>query len=327
MKARVRVAVIVSALGGLALAVFLVAWFGAAPVLKALEAIGWRGLLVLIALHLVLMLICGRAWYSVMPPGRRVALPIAVAARILRDAGGELLPISAAGGAVLGARALMLARMQGAMAFATTIVDVTVELLAQLVFTGFGVVTLLRSGWAPHLGTPALLGLGVGIAAAVGFVLAQRWGLFLLLERLSARFAARDPAWQSSEGSVHDAIRGIYRRRSGIVVGLSCHFLAWSGTTIEAWVALRLIGTPLPLGSVLLLESLTYALRSAAFFVPSGLGVQEGAYVLLGGVVGLSPGTALALSLAKRARELSIGIPALLIWQAIETRALRRARA
>jgi glycosyltransferase 2 family protein len=74
-----------------------------------------------------------------------------------------------------------------------------------------------------------------------------------------------------------------------------------------------------------MVESLLYALRSAAFFVPSGWGVQEGAYVVLGAVVGLSPGTALALSLAKRAREVAIGVPALLIWQAIETRAVRRA--
>jgi glycosyltransferase 2 family protein len=325
MKRRVRLAVILSALGGLALAIFLIAWFGAAPVLSALAAIGWRGLVLLACLHLVLMFICGCAWHAVMPAETRVALGIAMAARILRDAGSELLPISAAGGAVLGARALVLARMQGVMAFATTIVDVTVELMAQLCFTALGVIVLLRGGWAPDLGTPALAGLAIGVAAAFGFVLAQRLGFFRMLERLSARVAAREPTWRPPEGSVHDAIRDIYRRRSGIVVGLSCHFLAWTATTIEAWVALRLIGTPLPLGAVLMVESLLYALRSAAFFVPSGWGVQEGAYVVLGAVVGLSPGTALALSLAKRAREIAIGVPALLIWQAIETRAVRRA--
>ena len=325
MKRRVRLAVILTALGGLALTIFLVAWFGAGPVLSALAAIGWRGLVLLACLHLVLMFICGCAWHSVMPPEKRVALGIAMAARILRDAGAELLPISAAGGAVLGARALMLARMQGAMAFATTIVDVTVELMAQLCFTALGIVVLLRGGWAPHLGTPALIGLAVGIAAAFGFVLAQRLGFFLLLERLSARVAARESTWRPPVGSVHDAIREVYSRRSGIVVALSCHLLAWSGTTIEAWVALHLIGSPLPLGTVLMIESLIYALRSAAFFVPSGWGVQEGAYVVLGAMVGLPPGTALALSLAKRARELAIGVPALLIWQAIETRAFRSA--
>jgi len=325
MNRRVHLAVLLGALGGVALAVFLVLWFGAGPVLTALEAIGWRGLVILALLHLVLMVLCGTAWYAVMPPERRVLLPTAVAARILRDAGSELLPISAVGGAVMGARALMLARIPGAFAFGTTVVDITLELMAQLVFTLLGVLALLHSGLAPELGTTILIGLGVGVAAAAGFVLAQRWGLFRLLERLSDKLAMRDPSLRAHEGGLHDAIGMLYRRHGGIVTGFCCHVVAWTATTIEAWVALRLIGTPLPLATVLMLESLTYAMRSAAFFVPSGWGVQEGAYVVLGALVGLSPGTALALSLAKRARELTIGVPALLTWQAIEARALRRA--
>jgi hypothetical protein len=47
--------------------------------------------------------------------------------------------------------------------------------------------------------------------------------------------------------------------------------------------------------------------------------VQEGAYVMLGGLFGLPPDTALALSLLKRARDLAIGIPALATWQALES--------
>ena len=54
--------------------------------------------------------------------------------------------------------------------------------------------------------------------------------------------------------------------------------------------------------------------------VPSGLGVQEGAYALLGPLFGLPADAALALSLLKRARDLAIGIPLLLGWQVIESR-------
>ena len=52
--------------------------------------------------------------------------------------------------------------------------------------------------------------------------------------------------------------------------------------------------------------------------VPNGLGVQEGAYTLLGPLFGLPAEMALALSLTKRARDISIGVPALLVWQAME---------
>lgn len=325
MGPRTRLALLLSALGGLALAIFLVVWFGAASVLKALEAIGIAGLLLLAALHLVPMLCCGAAWRTVTPPAQRRPLVTTTAARILRDAGAELLPISPAGGAVMGARGLMLAQMAPGMAFATTVVDLTLELMAQLVFTAAGVAVLIAGAWAPQLGAMALAGLGLGLAAAFGFVLAQRVGLFLLLERLSARVARGNEAARAPDGGVHALIGTLYRRRSAVAAALLCHTLAWSATAVESWVALRLIGAPLPFPAVFMIESLVLALRSAAFFVPSGWGIQEGGYVLLGALVGLPAGTALALSLAKRARELTLGIPALLAWQALETRLLRRA--
>jgi hypothetical protein len=40
---------------------------------------------------------------------------------------------------------------------------------------------------------------------------------------------------------------------------------------------------------------------------------------------GLAPETALALSLAKRARDVSLGLPTLLAWQLGEARAVLRA--
>jgi hypothetical protein len=74
----------------------------------------------------------------------------------------------------------------------------------------------------------------------------------------------------------------------------------------------------LPFGVVLVIESLLYATRSAAFFVPAAVGVQEGAYIVLGAAFGLGPDMALALSLLKRARDLVIELPALGAWQIIE---------
>jgi len=60
------------------------------------------------------------------------------------------------------------------------------------------------------------------------------------------------------------------------------------------------------------LESLGQAIRGAGFAIPGALGVQEGGYLLLAPLAGLAPGAALALSLAKRVRELLLGLPGLL---------------
>ena len=324
-RSKLRLTAAASALAGLAFAVALVGWFGFGAVAAAAIAVGWRGLLALVLLHLGLMVVCGIAWRVLLPPGQRVGVWVATAARLLRDAGGELLPISPAGGAVMGARALILAHVPGVAAFASVVVDLTTELFAQLGFTALGIAVLLQGGWAPRLGTPALAGLAIAAAAAAGFVLAQRAGMFRMLERFTRRIMLpREAPALPHEFGTHEMIHETYRRRSGIVIGFLGHFIAWLATSLEAWLALMFIGAPLPLAAVLALESLIYALRSAAFFVPSGLGVQEGGYVVLGAFFGLGPESALALSLVKRARELTIGLPTLIVWQALEARFWRR---
>ena len=81
---------------------------------------------------------------------------------------------------------------------------------------------------------------------------------------------------------------------------------------------LRLAGAPLGFLTVFVIESLLYAVRTVAFAIPNAVGVQEGAYVLIGAAFGLTPEMALAISLLKRARDLVIGLPVLAIWQAVE---------
>ena len=69
-----------------------------------------------------------------------------------------------------------------------------------------------------------------------------------------------------------------------------------------------------------MLESLSQAARTAAFAIPGGLGVQDGALLLLCAQIGLGAETGLALSLAKRCRELVLGLPGLLAGYVIGTR-------
>jgi len=64
--------------------------------------------------------------------------------------------------------------------------------------------------------------------------------------------------------------------------------------------------------------------RSMAFMVPQALGVQEGGYIMMGAMFGVPAEAALALSLVRRARDLTIGVPVLLLWQIMEGRRLTR---
>jgi hypothetical protein len=65
-------------------------------------------------------------------------------------------------------------------------------------------------------------------------------------------------------------------------------------------------------------------LRSIAAPVPAAIGVQEWGYAMLAPLFGLPAEMGLAVSLLKRAREIVLGVPALLYWQSIEGRAAMR---
>jgi putative membrane protein len=188
--------------------------------------------------------------------------------------------------------------------------------------------------WLLHLNAGTIdpravvVGLALASCLALGFVMVQRRGI-VHIDRI-ARILGRGWAARTAAGAalLHAALESIYRYRSGIWASFLLHFGCWVVSAAEMWVALRLANAPLPFGTMIVIESLVYATRAVAFVVPNSVGVQEGAYVVLGTAFGLSPEMGLALSLLKRARDLTIGMPVLVVWQAIEGgRLMRRAAA
>jgi uncharacterized membrane protein YbhN (UPF0104 family) len=120
-------------------------------------------------------------------------------------------------------------------------------------------------------------------------------------------------------------IRRLYRARRHLGIALIWQVAGLCVGTLETWCALRWIGAPVSLSGALALESVTQAVRHFVFFVPAGLGVQEAGILAFGHLLGVGNDAALALSIAKRLREVLFGAPALLMWQWRESRNLFRA--
>jgi putative membrane protein len=245
--------------------------------------------------------------------------------RLMREASSDVLPFSQVGGIVVAVRCVVLSGVATAEAFGSCMVDITLEIVAQLIFTLVGVGLLAeRLGLGARAGglmLPMLGGMAIAAVLLGGFVVAQHRGLHLV-EGMVRRLV---PAAAGNTGTVTEVVKAAYRKPQGLIACVAVHLGAWFGGAIGVWLILHFIGRPLPFMSVVAIESLLFGIRNAAFVVPSGLGVQEGAYVVLGPLFGLPAEAALALSLLKRARDVAIGVPALLTWQFAESRrALRR---
>jgi putative membrane protein len=314
----------IAALMGLALGTAIIGYYGFGSVASALFAIGWGGFAALCGYHFILFGILGSAWSSVLPPSRRIAVRAFIWGRLIRDSGSEVLPLSQIGGIVMGARAATLAGVPPTVAYASTVADVTLEVIAQIAYVVLGLLLLLSLKPQSTYIYPVAIGVGVSILAIASFIAVQHYG-FAPLQRLASRSALSIlPKALSRMAPVHATLRAIYRYRPGLARGVALHFVAWVGSGVEGYFALHLMGVGLGIGAILAIESLLYAIRSIAFAVPNAAGVQEGAYVVLGGLFGLAPETMLALSLFKRARDVVIGVPALVIWQALEGNRLWR---
>ncbi len=317
-----KLGLIIGALIGLAVATILIVHFGWRQVVDAALAVGWQGLAALIGIYLVCLLLCAAGWRLLILDAPRHAILICVWARWLRESIGNLALIPTAG-EIAGARELSLHGVRSGMAGASTVVDLTLELLSQIVFTLFGLALLITWYRGLQIGPWLVTGMAISALAAAGFILAQRKGLFRLLERLPETLDLKW-AWTvlpDAEG-IHAGIQTIYQHRNRVLSSGGLHLAGWVVGAGEAYVGLYFMGHGIAWSDALILESIAFALRTAAFVVPSRLGIQEGGYILLGAMFGLSPEVALGLSLLKRGREIATGLPCLIIWQSVESRRL-----
>ncbi|MBF0561044.1 MAG: flippase-like domain-containing protein, partial [Alphaproteobacteria bacterium] len=160
------------------------------------------------------------------------------------------------------------------------------------------------------------LALGISVGMVLGLWVIQHPRVLGWVERLTVRLASdfTGIAWLGAEGlrAALDVVYGRWRRVGGALV---LHLMAWVVGVGESWLALAMMGRPLSFVTVLALEAVVFAVRNAAFAVPWAAGVQEGGYLAIGAVLGLTPETALTLSLVRRVPDLMLGLPGLLWWQ------------
>lgn len=311
------------ALAGLAGGTLLVAFFGAGRVFDAVLSVGAGGFALLLGWQVVLSVLLGSAWGAVLPGAR---LRVVIWGRAVRDAAGNCLPFSHVGGFVLGARAVTLFGVGWDAAAASTVVDVTAEVLGQLGFATLGLVLLLVKEPASPLTLPLAAGVALAGLTAAGIVLSRR-RIALLFRALGRRVAGGWFGGSARVDRLQDELAELYGHAPRLILGSVMHMAAWVASGLSSWTAFRLMGWDIDIASALAIDGLLHAFMAASFFVPGHVGVQEAAYVGLGSIFGVPAEIALGVSLLRRARDLAVGIPVLLVWQLVEMRRLRgRAR-
>jgi putative membrane protein len=324
----VRVAGYIGGLLGLTLLIALVLRADLPAMLQTVASAGWQ-LLWLIPYRSFYFLLYALGWFYLLRPydtAGRAGIGYLFWVTSVREAIDRLLPVASVGGGVAGVRLLRWRGLAGVPVSATVIIEIVLTLIVSYAFTALGLLLLMDLRATGEQYHRLLLAFLISLPAPAATVLLLRYGsVFKRLQKFLSPLVGENAM---SEGAVtldHELRACLDRWRSLLIAGI-LQFVALTAGSFEIWFALRLFGHPVGVGTALILESMTQAMRHLAFVVPAALGVQEATLVLFGHSLGISSELALAVSMTKRAREVLCGLPSLISWQWMEGRRLRYAR-
>jgi putative membrane protein len=318
-------AVYIGGLLGLALLILLAIRSDLTAMVRTFGLAGWT-LLWLIPYRGLYFLLYALGWLALLhayDPQRRAGLAYVFWVTTVREAIDRLLPVASVGGGVAGVRLLRWRGLAALPVSVTVIVEILLTLIVLYLFTALGLwqlAALRAPGQEFHrLLLAFLFCLPVPLVSAL---LLRHGALFQRLHGL-LRPLVGTGAMAEGAARLDQELRACLHRWRPLLMAGGLQFAAFVSGGFEVWFALRLFGHPTGIGAALVLESLTQAIRHLAFMIPAGLGVQEIGLVLFGHVLGVGAELALAVSMAKRMREVLCGLPALASWQWAEARRLR----
>jgi putative membrane protein len=310
---------------GTSLCVVLVVRAGLGPILALLAAAGWT-LLWLAPLHALPLCLDVLGWRTLLRAAGvgapRTALGRLFVIASCREAVNRLLPVANVGGEIVGIR--MLCRVGEdaapvAAIAASVVAEVLVTIISQLLFAAAGVLLLLYLTGKVAVASQLLVALSLSVPLIAGlYLLIHRGSVFERLLRLIEGMLDLPTQLRGllDQAAALDArLRALLEHAAALLTTLGWQLAGFAAGAIETWLALRWLQHPVGFGTAVALESLTQAIRHFIFVVPAGLGVQEAGLVGLGYLLGLGNDTSIALSLAKRMREILFGVPALVYWQ------------
>ena len=321
---RLRLGAIIGGLIGVGLAAWLLSSYGVLQILEVLGRIGWLGMVLIILFHLPQMLCSALGWQTLAASANgsqpRLRWRTWLQLRWVREAVNNLLPLAQIGGEFVVARLLRRRGVPLASAIGGTIADLMMELATQVLFTVLGVALLLHL--VGHSETADILTQGLLLAACVvAAAFAALWlGLAAVIEKAVLRMG-RSLGWPATAqiGGLHAALLGCWRSPGRVASSAFWHLASWLLGGIEVCLVLHFCGHDIHPGPGMIIESLGQAAKAVGFAVPGAIGVQEGGYVLVCGLLGIAPEVAIALSLVKRLREVVLGLPGLVLWHRTES--------
>jgi putative membrane protein len=262
-------------LGGLV----LLANIGFDDVWSAFTVAGW-GLLVVSAYQIFQLIADTVGWRILIPKQSQPSFCLLLASRWICASVNNLLPVAQIGGNFVRIRLVTLKGLSGIIAGASVVVDFTAALMAQVIFTLFGILLLIYYSGSGSTTLAAILSFVLLTVFVFGFYLAQHYGLFYKIIRALERLLQAEDlkSVMGNAQALDKAIIETYSNRRDFIAACAWRLLGWIVGTGEVWLTLYFLQHPVNIFEAFMLESMGQALRKVVFIVPGALGGARGRF-------------------------------------------------
>ncbi|MBL94052.1 MAG: hypothetical protein CFH06_00458 [Alphaproteobacteria bacterium MarineAlpha3_Bin5] len=297
---------------GLLLLIWVIGKIDVSEVVERITEIGVDGFFKVLGIYFLAFLVDCLAWQVTFE-----SVPLNVhwlyrifAVRIAGEAFNSLLPFANMGGEPL--KALVFKDRYGISldeGGVSLVLAKTLSMVSLIIFLLIGLVLMVK--------TP-LLSNHVKFVATIGLIaLVVGTGLFFGIQRfeLTTRFSAwlAKLFYGSRVKTVLQRIKELdlrFKRFYSIhkiraMIGIFFALCNWVLGVVEVYIVMELLGYPVDWETAWIIESVAQMVRAAVFFIPAGLGAQEGAFLFLCEAMTGSLSLGFAVAVVRRFRELT----------------------
>jgi putative membrane protein len=256
----------------------------------------------------------GYSWKFVYPHAREIRTRFFMMGMWFAQSINRLLPTATIGGVILRGRYLEKKGGDDADVLTSLVADKTVHGVATVVVLFFGLILVLTEPAGQEI---IIILLCVALSLGVADYLFIRLQLSSKVSELLEKWSDKIDFLSNLTGRARETekeLDSIYENPGGFITAVAIRVGGDIALTAEVWVAAQIMHTPISIRDALTLRLVGFGIRSAAFFIWGGMGIQETIYALLSGLIGLSPASLIALSLVTRLREYVPAVPGIALW-------------
>lgn len=294
---------------GLVLLGFVAAQIDVPMTISMVSRVGW-GMLAIMGIYLVAFVVDSLSWQIALPD---VPLDSEWAyrmwkVRMVGEAFNSLLPAGGMGGEPI--KAVLMNKHYG-----VGYTDVTTSLLLTKTINMISLVLFLAGGFSLMAGSALPSSYKTISATGLG-VFALSIVLFFIIQRM--RIASHTGQWLSKTRvgrkvgtilhhihAMDDRLVEFYTRRRGrFLAATLLGLLNWMLGILEIYYAALFLGHPITMTDAWIVEAALQLVRTGAFFIPAGIGAQEGLLVLIFTAMTGVPTLGAAVAIVRRLREI-----------------------